>query len=156
MLAAILVQGAGQHFVDTRPELKADHDIEVNREEVKEKGCLVADDGRVVSGVKDLDILILFDAIPSLPIPTIRHCLKEVYVTLPGLGERKIDLMKKSVGGNIIIGAKDAARIVQAYLQKTHHRQQYLSRKSVIGLQPEPIFGLPLWVSRRWVQGQAS
>jgi hypothetical protein len=151
LLAVVVVQGAAQHFVDTRPELKADHHIEVDRKTIEEKGQIVTDDGRVISGVKDLDIAILFDAIPDVPIPPRNHCLKAVWVTLPGLGERKLDLMKKSV---VTIGAKDSAGIVRSYLQNTPHGTKFLSKKSVLGLYPEPIFGQPLWVSRRWAGGK--
>ena len=155
LLAVLLVRGAGQHFVDSRLELMADHDVNVSREIVKEKGHLVADDGRVINGVKDVNILILFDAIPTVPIPTRNHCLKQIYATLPGLGGRKIDLAKKSVEGDVTIGANDAASVVRAYVQKTCHGQWSLARKSVIGLYPEWIFGLPLWISRRWVEVHA-
>ena len=155
LLAVLLVQGAGQHFVDSRPELKADHDVKVSREAVEAKGHIVANDGRVISGVKDVNILLLFDAIPAVPIPARNHCLKQIYATLPGLGERKIDLAKKSIDGDVTIGANDTAGSVRAYVQKTRHGQWFLSQKSVIGLYPEWIFGLPLWISRRWVQGHA-
>jgi hypothetical protein len=155
LLAVVLVQGAAQHFVDTRFELKADHNIEVDRETIEEKGHIVTDDGHVISGVKDLDIVILFDLILAVPIPAMRHCLKAVWAILPRLSERKLDLMKKSVDARVTIAAKDSAGIVRSYVQNTRHGRLYLSQKSVIGLYPEPIFGQPLWVSRRWVQGRA-
>jgi len=154
LLAAVLVQGAAQHFVDTRTDFKADNNVEVDRETIEEKSYFVTGDGRVISGVKDLDIVILFRGVSTVPIPAINHCLKAVYAVLPSLGERKLDLMKKSVEDHVTIGAEDAAGIVRSYVQKTRHGRLYLSQKSVIGLCPESIFGHPLWISRRWVQGR--
>ncbi|HZP35852.1 MAG TPA: hypothetical protein VFE48_05075 [Methylomirabilota bacterium] len=76
LLAICLVQGAAQHFVDTRPELAVDHSVTVDQAEIDEKGYRVTDDGRVISGVKDIDVVLFFRADPNVPIPSRNHCMK--------------------------------------------------------------------------------
>lgn len=110
-------------------------------------------DGRVVSGIKDLDVILFFREDARLPLPTNRHLRKSVVVDLPTLGKRRLDLMKKGVPEDMLAqGGDDHPReIVRAYLRRTRHGLRYLSLKSVIGLHPEAIFCKALWRTRRLV-----
>ena len=155
LLAVCLVQGAAQHFVDTRVNLKPDHQIELDQVKIHEKGYVVTDEGRVISGVKDIDILFFFRNDIRVPIPNIKHCRKETYWKPSSeLGERRFDLMKKGLSDHLAFGEIDPQEIVRRYLEKTNHGHKYLAKKSIVGLHPPSIFAKPLWITHRWARGR--
>jgi hypothetical protein len=151
LLAVCLVQGVAQHFVDTRPDLHADHEVEVTQSEIDEKGYRVNPDGRVTNGVKDIDVIFFFRHDPGVAIPNQRHCRKSSEHDLARLGRRRLDFMKKGVHLDALgLGVDtDPVRLVRFYLAQTDHGRDYLSKKSAVGLFPPSIFGRTLWASRR-------
>lgn len=152
LLAICLIQGAAQHFADTRSDLLVDHEVTVTQGEIEENGYFAEPDGRIVSGVKDIDVMFFFRHIPAVPIPNRKHCNKRIRAELARLGQRRLDCMKKGVRPDILGGHADDARlgIIRRYVQETKHGKEYLSKKSVIGLHPQAIFGQPIWISRRY------
>jgi hypothetical protein len=156
LIAVCLTQGAAQHVVDLDAANGYDNEVRVGEGEVRDKGLRLLSDGRVVSGIKDLDVISFFREDPRLPLPTNRHLRKSVVADLPTLGERRLDFMKKGVPADTIAqaGGGDARDVVRAYLRQTRHGQLYLSRKSVIGLHPDAMFCEPIWRTRRTVVGE--
>lgn len=151
LLTVCLVQGTAQHFADTHPELPVDHEVEVDQSEIDEKGYLVAPDGRVINGVKDIDVLFFFRHNAAVPIPNRTHCMKSVWRDLAQLGPRRLDFMKKGVRPDVLVPGdrNDVVGLVRHYVQETKHGRTYLSKKSVVGLHPKSVFGRPIWTSRR-------
>ena len=151
LLAVCLVQGVAQHFLDTRPDLRTDHDVQVPQSKIDEKGYRVTLDGRVINGVKDIDVIFFFRHNPHAPIPNRNHCIKSTEHNLKRPGRRRLDFMKKGVRLDALgLGVDtELAHLVHCYLAQTDHGRCYLSKKSVVGLLPPEIFARPLWASRR-------
>jgi len=155
LLVVCLVQGGAQHFIDTRLGVSPDHHIEVCQVTIDKKGYVVTNEGRVISGLKDIDICLFFRHDPVVPIPVRNHCLKSVYATLsPELGERKFDFMKKGVQESVALGANNATGIMRHYIASTAHGRNFLAKKSIVGLGPSSVFAKPLWVTHRWTEGR--
>ncbi len=151
LLAVCLVQGAAQHFVDSRPDLRRDWVVEVPLHKIDEKGYRVNSDGEVTTGVKDIDVVFFFRHDSDVSIPSRNHCKKSIEHNLTAFGRRRFDFMKKGVRLEALGLGADAnpTHLVQSYLAKTSHGRDYLSKKSVIGLFPSSIFGHTLWASHR-------
>ena len=139
--------------MDTRPGLAVDHQLVVDQADIDESGYLVTDDGRVMSGGKDLDVVLFFRADAAVPIPSRNHCMKSVVCDFKRLGRRRVDFMKKGIGPDITdsLAAADLRSLLRRYLMQTDHGRTYLSKKSVVALHPAPVFGHPLWVTRRLI-----
>ena len=60
LVAICLAQGAAQHLVDLDAAGAYDNEVRVDESEVRDKGLRVLPDGRVLSGVKDLDVVFFF------------------------------------------------------------------------------------------------
>ena len=153
LIAICLAQGAAQHLVDLEVTDAYDNEVSVDETEVRKKGFRVLSDGRVVSGIKDVDVIFFFREDMRLPLPTNRHLRKSVVADLPILGRRRLDLMKKGVPEDMLAqeGDDHPRDVVRTYLRRSRHGLRYLSLKSMIGLHPEAIFCEPLWRTRRWV-----
>ncbi|CAA9465829.1 MAG: hypothetical protein AVDCRST_MAG05-38 [uncultured Rubrobacteraceae bacterium] len=57
LVAICLAQGAAQHLVDLDAASAHDNEVRVDETGVRDKGLRVLPDGRVLSGVKDLDVV---------------------------------------------------------------------------------------------------
>lgn len=153
LIAICLCQGAAQHFVDLQDAPDFDNTVLVPGNEVDEKGYQVLPSGRVISGVNDIDVWFFFEHDEAVPIPNRRHCMKSVTASFAGLGERRVDFLKKGVRPTVMEKARslDRFEIIRSYMRNTPHGQQYLSRKSVVGLRPDEVFGQVLWRTLRRV-----
>jgi hypothetical protein len=109
----------------------------------------VLPNGRVINGINDLDVY-FFRQDEILPIPN-RYRRRSLMVNLGALGERRLDVMRKGIPESIMMQeASDHPRdIIRAYIQESHHGRHYLSKKSLIGLHPDAMFGQPAWQTRR-------
>jgi hypothetical protein len=151
LICIVLAQGAAQHFVDSIRENKFDADVTVSRRKITEKGFRVLRSGRVIGGVKDIDVFFFFRSDARVPIPYRLHCKKTTVARLDGFGERSFDFMKKGLP-KAVAGdghAKSFSSLIQEYLRCTKHGRNYLRRKSIVGLFPNIIFGTQLWRVRR-------
>jgi len=153
LLAICLIQGAAQHFVDTRINLPTKNDVAVDQAKIDEKGYRVSVEGQVLNGVKDIDVMLWFRRHETVSIPVRNHARKSTVCNLRRLGMRRFDFMKKAIPDDFIgRGAShDPMCLVRRYMEETNHGRQYLARKSAIGLYPDFIFGQILWASRRFV-----
>ena len=151
LVAICLAQGAAQHLVDLDAASAYDNEVRVDEVEVRDKGSRVLHDGRVLSGVKDLDVIFFFREDGRLPLPTNRHLRKSEVADLPTLGRRRLDFMKKGVPEGMLAQARGdrPQDVVRTYLRRSRHGSLYLSRKSVIGLHPPEIFDERIWATRR-------
>lgn len=151
LVAICLAQGAAQHLVDLDAASAHDNEVRVDETGVRDKGLRVLPDGRVLSGVKDLDVVFFFREDDRLPLPTNRHLRKSVVADLPTLGRRRLDFMKKGVPEGMLeqTGGDRPRDVVRTYLRRSRHGSLYLSRKSVIGLHPPEIFDARIWATRR-------
>jgi hypothetical protein len=151
LIGMCLVQGAAQHVVDVGGPNTFDNEVCIGQAEVHDKGFQVRPDGRVISGIKDIDVIFFFRDEECLPLPKNRHLRKSLVVNFRALGKRRLDFMKKGIPEGILTRAvSDHPRdIFRAYVEGTDHGCRYLSKKSLIGLYPEKIFCEPLWCTKR-------
>jgi hypothetical protein len=151
LLFMCLAQGAAQHFVDCNPRIRVDQQIELTPEFVRSKGYKVSADGKVVTGVKDIDVFMFFAADPNCPIPVRKHCRKSTVINLRRFGTRRFDFMKKGIQVQPMRSKErqNAARVLRRYLESTAHGRDHLAKESVIGLHPKQYFGDILWAVRR-------
>ena len=156
LLAICLAQGAAQHLIDLEVGAAAfDNEVRVSLLEIRDKGLCVSPTGRVISGIKDVDVLFFFREDEDLPLTNNRHLRKSVVANLGSLGKRRLDFMKKGMAESILAKAEsDHPRdTTRAYLRESRHGRRYLARKSLIGLYPEAIFCQPVWRTRRLASG---
>jgi hypothetical protein len=153
LIAICLCQGAAQHFVDLQEPTDLDNTVFVPQDKIDEKGYQVLPSGRVISGVNDIDVCIFFEHDDGVQIRNVGHCIKTDRAAFPGLGERRVDFLKKGIRRQVIENAKSLERfeIIRSYVRNTPHGQQHLSRKSVVGLYPDEVFGHVLWRTLRLV-----
>jgi len=153
LVAICLCQGAAQHFIDAQDAPHFDNTEFVPETEIGEKGYQVLPNGRVISGVNDIDVCIFFQHDDAVPIPNRRHCMKSIKALFSGLGHRRVDFLKKGIPAWVIEDAKGsgASEIVRSYVRNTPHGQGHLGRKSVVGLYPDRIFGNVLWRTLRLI-----
>jgi hypothetical protein len=150
LVGICLCQGAAQHYVDMSNEDKFDNEMYIDERKVKEKGYMVLPGGRVISGIKDIDVFFFFVAHDHVWIPNMRHCRKSVIAKFSNIGEYRIDFMKKGISKEIADEMKGVTpiNVILQYLKYTHHGQAYLLKQSVIGLYPDEIFGKIIWKSK--------
>jgi hypothetical protein len=154
LVGICLCQGAAQHYVDMSSEDKFDNEMYIDERKVKEKGYMVLPGGRVISGIKDIDVIFFFMAHDHVSIPNIRHCKKSVIAKFSNIGEYRIDFMKKGISKEILDETKggNPINVILQYLKHTHHGQAYLSKQSVVGLYPDELFGKIIWKTKRFVK----
>lgn len=154
LVGICLCQGAAQHYVDMSNEDKFDNEIYLDEKEVKEKGYMVSPGGRIISGIKDIDVYFFFAAHGHVSIPNIRHCRKSIIAKFSNIGEYRIDFMKKGISKEIVneIKGGNPINVILQYLKHTHHGQAYLLKQSVVGLYPDEIFGRIIWKTKRLVK----
>ena len=152
LIAVCLAQGAAQHFVDMQHLSRFDADVVVSKRESREKGLRVLRSGRVISGVKDIDVWFFFRDYKTVRIPVMRHCRKSVLAPLGLFGNCRFDFIKKTIPDHVVRATQrpSSNSLVRMYLLLTIHGGKYLSKKSLIGLYPRTIFGKPLWAVRRF------
>jgi hypothetical protein len=150
LIGVCLAHGAAQHFVDLQSAGTFDNEVSVSRAEINRKGFRVLRNGRVINGINDLDVYFFFRQDEILPIPN-RYRRKSLMVNLEALGERRLDFMRKGIPESVLTqAASDHPRdIIRAYIQESHHGRHYLSKKSLIGLHPDALFGQLAWQTRR-------
>ena len=148
LIAICLAQGTAQHLVDHLNDSSAfDNEVFVSQTEIRDKGFRVLPNGRVIYGIKDIDVFFFFREDENLPLPNNRHLRKSVVADLRALGERRLDFMKKGISESILVKATGGHthELARAYLRESLHGRRYLSKKSLIGLYPETVFCLPIW-----------
>jgi len=155
LITISLCQGSAQHFVDLQGRSDFDNIVLVTQRELDEKGYRVTPTGRIVNGVNDIDVCLFFQQLASVPIPNRNHCIKSATGRFSGLGERRLDFLKKGVSREVIgsAGSSEPTEVIRSYMRNTPHGRQHLSRKSVIGLYPARVFGKVLWRSLRAMEG---
>ena len=52
------------------------------------------------------------------------------------------------------LGEIDAKEVIRHYVANTHHGRKSLAKKSIVGLSPQSIFAMSLWVTHRWAEGR--
>lgn len=151
LIGMCLAQGAAQHVVDLGGSNTFDNEVCISQTEIHDKGFRVRPDGRVISGIKDIDVIFFFREKECLPLPKNRHLRKSLVANFQALGERRLDFMKKGISEDILTQAvsNHPRDVFRAYLEGTDHGRRYLSKKSLIGLYPEAIFCEPLWRAKR-------
>ena len=152
LVAVCLAQGAAQHYVDMQHLSKFDADVGVSEREIKKNGLRVLRSGRVMSGVKDIDVFFFFRGHKAVRIPVMRHCRKSELAPLGQFGTRTFNFMKKAIPHHVVQATQrpSSTSLVRTYLQLTVQGRKYLSQKSLVGLYPPAIFGKPLWAVRRF------
>ena len=78
LVAICLVQGAAQHFVELEYATAFDNQVRVGQAKIQDKGFRVLSDGRVISGIKDMDVIFFFREDEGLPLPRNLHLRKSV------------------------------------------------------------------------------
>ena len=146
LIAICLGQGAAQHFVD-RQELSAfDNEVKVGKEKINEKGHKIDSNGKVISGIKDIDVWFFFEQDDDLKIPD-RYRIKSIQKDFENLGKRRIDFLRKG-----LIRKGSSRETVRSYLRGNNRGGNawwYLAQKSLIGLEPASLFEEILWATKR-------
>ena len=155
LIAVCVAQGTAQHLLDLHETSQFDNEVFISHDKIKAKGLRVLADGRVINGIKDIDVWFFFRRDDGLPIPNARHCRKSETAELQSLGERRLDFMKKGIAAGVLkeAGPGDPRDSIRAYLRTTAHGRRFLSRKSMVGLYPEAIFDQVVWATRRLTRG---
>jgi hypothetical protein len=150
LIGMCLMQGATKHVVDLSGSNTFDNEVCIRQTEIHDKGLRVRPDGRVISGIKDIDV-IFFREEGCLPLPKNQRLSKSLVANFQALGERRTDFMSKGISEDILARAMSnhPRDIFRAYLEGTDYRRRYLSKRSLIGLYPEEIFCEPLWQTKR-------
>lgn len=151
LVGICLAPGAAQHYVDSQNLDEFDNEVYVGPTKISDKGFLVHSNGRVIGGVKDIDVWFFFLQDETLPIPNRRHVKKSLEVRLEALGKRRLDFMKKGISRHVLAetSSKYPREIIRTYLRETEHGRNCLSKRSLVGLHPDMLFSQPLWRTRR-------
>ncbi len=151
LIAICLCQGVAQHIVESGFKGEYNDIIHVEKDEIEEKGFVTTSSGKVLSGIRDIDIWFFFEESEKVKMPHIRNMLKSIDMDLLGLGNRKIDFLKKAVGKRIdgftIELPKES--VIKYITTKGTSTANHLKRKSVVGLYPKAIEGEVLWSVKR-------
>ncbi len=147
LIAICLGQGAAQHFVDLQELSVFDNEVKVEKKKINEKGYQIESNGKVISGVKDIDVWFFFEQDDDLKIPDIKNCRKSIQKEFGNLGERNIDFLKKG-----LLRKGSPRETIRSYLKGNNRggdTWRYLAQKSLIGLEPASLFGEILWATKR-------
>ena len=60
LIAICLGQGAAQHFIDLQELSVFDNEVKLEQKKIQEKGYKVDSNGKVISGIKDIDVWFFF------------------------------------------------------------------------------------------------
>jgi len=146
LIAICLCQGAAQHYAQCTG-IPSRRQIIVRRSTIREKRYRL-EQGRVLAGLKDIDVWFFFKALQRIIIPDIRNCRKHSVRSFTRLGQRELDFMKKAIKKPIRAKAKGnrPADIVRSYLEHGGTKSsKCLSKSSIIGLYPKSLFGRLIW-----------
>jgi hypothetical protein len=148
LIAICLLQGVAQHIIDIGQETVFDNRVDLTDEDIRCKGYKVLENGRVVSGIKDVDLCLFFRA-SQPPLPR-KH--KAILYEFSGLGYRRVDLIKAGIGEGILTQASTGKRadIIRAYMKHARRGIDYWSRKSAVGIYPIEIHGQRIWKTECW------
>ena len=147
LIAICLGQGAAQHFVDLQELSAFDNEVKVGKEKINEKGHKIDSNGKVISGIKDIDVWFFFEQDDDLKIPDIKNCRNSIQKDFGNLGVRSIDFLKKG-----IIRKDSPTETVRSYLKgnnRSGNTWRYLAQKSLVGLEPASLFEEILWATKR-------
>ena len=146
LIAICLGQGAAQHFVDLQELSVFDNAVKVNKEKINEKGYQIESNGKVISGIKDIDVWFFFEQDDDLKIPA-RYTIKSIQKDFGNLGARRIDFLRKG-----LIRQGSPRETIRSYLKGNNPGGKtwwYLAQKSLVGLEPASLFGEILWATKR-------
>jgi hypothetical protein len=104
LIGMCLMQGATKHVVDLSGSNTFDNEVCIRQTEIHDKGFRVRPDGRVISGIKDIDV-IFFREEGCLPLPKNQRLSKSLVANFQALGERRIDFMSKGISEDILARA---------------------------------------------------
>jgi hypothetical protein len=154
LIAICICQGFAQHFVETHENLgdRIDNEVTVSDEEIAERQQKVTEQGVVLSGIKDIDVWFFFEDHPQVKIPNRNNMNKSIYTKINGIGEVKIDFLKKGIKSSLLNDSTELnpESVVRNYLVVSHTKTSWhLQRKSVLGLYPETIYKRVIWRSKR-------
>ena len=82
-----LMQGATKHVVDLSGSNTFDNEVCIRQTKRHDKGFRVRPDGRLISGIKDIDV-IFFREEGCLPLPKNQRLSKSLEANFQALGER--------------------------------------------------------------------
>ena len=147
LIAICLGQGAAQHFIDLQELSVFDNEVKLEQQKIQEKGYKIDSNGKVISGIKDIDVWFFFEQDDDLKIPDIRNCRNSIQKDFGNLGARSIDFLKKG-----LIRKDSPTETVRSYLKgnnRSGNAWWYLAQKSLVGLEPECLFEEILWATKR-------
>jgi hypothetical protein len=140
-----LCQGTAQYYSQLTQPTSFDTTIFKSEKDIAEKGYKTDKNGRVLAGIKDIDICFFFRKHPNVIIPDKRNCRKSIRVSLKGFGERDIDFMKKAIKSSLKDSQKQRTAI-RSYLRNANTTSsKHWSESSVIGLYPNNLLGKLIW-----------
>jgi hypothetical protein len=148
LIAICLCQGAAQHYLQSEQTAHFDRTVVVPRDKIKKKRYRIDLNGKVMAGVRDIDVWLFFRPHPRIGIPHRGNCRKHTLRSLGRLGERDLDFMKKVVSATTLAKSKTSrpADIVRSYLEHENTQSSnYLANASVIGLYPNSLFARLIW-----------
>lgn len=159
LIGICICQGGAQHYLDNLDLNDFDHTAYVTQQEIKNlnkkaEGVIVTSEGVVKNGIKDLDVWFFFRPDAQVPIPHKRNLCKTIALELPGIGLVDIDFLKKMIKDETIQKAKNntPSAIILSYLHNEEtSTARELSKKSVVMLYPDVLFGEPIWKVKRVV-----
>lgn len=146
LIAICLGQGAAQHFIDLQELSVFDNEVKLEQQKIQEKGYKVDSNGKVISGIKDIDVWFFFEQDDDLKIPN-RYSIKSIQKDFGNLGARRIDFLRKG-----LIWQISRRETICSYLKANNRVGStgwYLAQKSLVGLEPASLFGEILWATKR-------
>lgn len=158
LIGIFLCQGAAQHYIDNLniKHEEIDHRVYVNEEEIlkledKSNGVKFDREGNVLAGIQDIDIWFFFHEDEDVYMNS-RGCKKEKVIFLDGIGNIKVDFMKKTIGKKIsnLVSNNESEKLLKNYLKYAGtDTSYYLGQKSIIGIFPETILNKPVYICKR-------
>ena len=146
LIAICLGQGAAQHFVDLQELSVFDNEVKIKKEKINKKGYQIESNGKVISGIKDIDVWFFFEQDDDLKIPD-RYPIKGIQKDFGNLGARRIEFLRKG-----LIRESSPRKTVRSYLKGNNrggNTWRHLAQKSFVGLEPASLFGEILWATKR-------
>jgi hypothetical protein len=153
LIAICLCQGAAQHYLQSKLIAHFDRKVVIRSDTIREKGYRIDTGGRVLAGLKDIDVWFFFRPHPGVRIPDIGNCRKHAVGSFGRFGDRDLDFMKKVINTNIVANAKGGRRkeIVRSYLENANTlTSNCLAAASVVGLYPDSLLGRLIWKVEWW------